>query len=166
MSEESDELRAFWDQIGRRAAEAGMEEVEHLHFLTVYPELEDIFSVPIVNKEGQIAVDGLGKVMRFVPPENLDYYNVGRLVTNQLSRTGNITKKEAELMWIDIKLQLLELEMMTGKVPRTEKAYEVFLYSALLDAIEAHRMKAVTIRTLEASLQGAKKKRGKILGIF
>lgn len=165
MSEESDEIRGYREEIGRRAAELGMTEIANLHFLTVYSELEDIFSVPLVNEDGKIMLDQYHKEVRSVPPEYRPYYNVGRLVANQLNRTGNITKREAELMWIDVKLQLLELEMMMGRVPPTQKAYEVYLYSALLDAIEAHRMKAITIKSLEATFQ-EKRKRGKILGIF
>jgi len=159
----SDEEKAFRSELGRRMFPEA-EAVGNLWFLTANPKIEEVFKVPVVDTEGKVLVNE-GEIMKDVPPEYLPLLKITELIANHLSRTGNITEKEAELMEIDLDIQMLKIEMITGKMPVWSTALRMYLSMAIKDSIEAHRMKGLLIKRFEAVLESTKPRK-KRLGLF
>lgn len=157
----------FKEELARRTANDALEDIEITRFLTVYPEITKIFSLPLYDKDGNVQLDPNSKeIITWIPPQYQSLYKAVCLMANQLGRTGNISLKECEFFGIDDDLQMLEFEMIYGVLPPWEKALRSFISMARLDAVEAHRISALTIKKVEAMISGEKKKRKKILGIF
>jgi hypothetical protein len=157
----------FKEEILRKSASDALEEIESTRFLTVFPELLKIFSVPLINEEGKLVRNpSTNEIETIVPPQYQSLFKSTLLIANQLVRTGNITLKEADLLEIDADIQMLELEMMNGDLPAWQTSLRIYISMSIKDAIEAHRISAITIKKIEALISGEKKKRKKILGIF
>jgi hypothetical protein len=168
LSDESEPMdKYFKDEILRKSASDALEEIESTRFLTVFPELQKIFSVPIIDDKGSLVRNpSTNEIETIVPPQYQSLFKATLLIANQLVRTGNITLKEADLLEIDADIQMLELEMMNGDLPAWQTSLRIYISMSIKDAIEAHRISAITIKKIEALISGEKKKRKKILGIF
>jgi len=168
LSDESEPMdKYFKEEILRKSASDALEEIESTRFLTVFPELLKIFSVPLINEEGKLVRNpSTNEIETIVPPQYQSLFKSTLLIANQLVRTGNITLKEADLLEIDADIQMLELEMMNGDLPAWQTSLRIYISMSIKDAIEAHRISAITIKKIEALISGEKKKRKKILGIF
>jgi len=140
-------------------------------FLTTDPELFTVFYEQRRSDKGDPLFYEDGQPVMYVPPENQILYKTMKLLNSHLSRTGNMTSKEADLVRRKVKRIFLMLEAeqdedsYEGKLWALYEDIIIHLEGCIRDNIGGWRGKLLTVKEWYAHLSTTSEKKG-LRGLF